>query len=123
MIRRPPRSTRTDTLFPYTTLFRSRLPQPAHVCDAPAAVAQADLRKSRDDFVQPAVWLCPVRQAPALVRLRSLRPEFVAGRLRRRRADSRRAVGDVRRVAQAQWFQARGENGRASGRGRGVQYG
>src|SRR3546814_21029777 len=27
MIRRPPRSTRTDTLFPYTTLFRS----PAHI--------------------------------------------------------------------------------------------
>src|SRR3546814_8752576 len=27
MIRRPPRSTRTDTLFPYTTLFRS--PEPA----------------------------------------------------------------------------------------------
>src|SRR3546814_10863752 len=26
MIRRPPRSTRTDTLFPYTTLFRSRRP-------------------------------------------------------------------------------------------------
>src|SRR3546814_7421442 len=24
MIRRPPRATRTDTLFPYTTLFRSR---------------------------------------------------------------------------------------------------
>src|SRR3546814_2379656 len=26
MIRRPPKSTRTDTLFPYTTLFRSRHP-------------------------------------------------------------------------------------------------
>src|SRR3546814_3291550 len=26
MIRRPPRSTRTDTLFPYTTLFRSLRP-------------------------------------------------------------------------------------------------
>src|SRR3546814_19204152 len=26
MIRRPPRSTRTDTLFPYTTLFRSSRP-------------------------------------------------------------------------------------------------
>src|SRR3546814_2319320 len=26
MIRRPPRSTRTDTLFPYTTLFRSIFP-------------------------------------------------------------------------------------------------
>src|SRR3546814_18773786 len=25
MIRRPPRTTRTDTLFPYTTLFRSRI--------------------------------------------------------------------------------------------------
>src|SRR3546814_17174186 len=30
MIRRPPRSTRTDTLFPYTTLFRSPL-RPATV--------------------------------------------------------------------------------------------
>src|SRR3546814_3541285 len=29
MIRRPPRSTRTDTLFPYTTLFRSLRPKPA----------------------------------------------------------------------------------------------
>src|SRR3546814_18573867 len=28
MIRRPPRSTRTDTLFPYTTLFRSQFVQP-----------------------------------------------------------------------------------------------
>src|SRR3546814_15183409 len=28
MIRRPPRSTRTDTLFPYTTLFRSAGPLP-----------------------------------------------------------------------------------------------
>src|SRR3546814_17897212 len=27
MIRRPPRSTRTDTLFPYTTLFRSAHPR------------------------------------------------------------------------------------------------
>src|SRR3546814_4633835 len=28
MIRRPPRSTRTDTLFPYTTLFRSPMSEP-----------------------------------------------------------------------------------------------
>src|SRR3546814_11596891 len=28
MIRRPPRSTRTDTLFPYTTLFRSEIERP-----------------------------------------------------------------------------------------------
>src|SRR3546814_8909390 len=40
MIRRPPRSTRTDTLFPYTTLFRSGLAEdgidlhrrPCHTC-------------------------------------------------------------------------------------------
>src|SRR3546814_10943742 len=31
MIRRPPRSTRTDTLFPYTTLFRSRIAYPPPV--------------------------------------------------------------------------------------------
>src|SRR3546814_1017280 len=35
MIRRPPRSTRTDTLFPYTTLFRS-LPEPAAGVEAHA---------------------------------------------------------------------------------------
>src|SRR3546814_12492618 len=34
MIRRPPRSTRTDTLFPYTTLFRSECL--ALVCAVPA---------------------------------------------------------------------------------------
>src|SRR3546814_14411315 len=31
MIRRPPRSTRTDTLFPYTTLFRSLSPRSLQV--------------------------------------------------------------------------------------------
>src|SRR3546814_8985488 len=32
MIRRPPRSTRTDTLFPYTTLFRSFRQCPCSCC-------------------------------------------------------------------------------------------
>src|SRR3546814_5162482 len=43
MIRRPPRSTRTDTLFPYTTLFRSELPQAGarHVAGHPRAAGQA----------------------------------------------------------------------------------
>src|SRR3546814_17611596 len=42
MIRRPPRSTRTDTLFPYTTLFRSggaEAAAPAGPVDARAAKA------------------------------------------------------------------------------------
>src|SRR3546814_9772755 len=34
MIRRPPRSTRTDTLFPYTTLFRSIAQQLQVHCEA-----------------------------------------------------------------------------------------
>src|SRR3546814_1590334 len=33
MIRRPPRSTRTDTLFPYTTLFRSQGQPGAKRCE------------------------------------------------------------------------------------------
>src|SRR3546814_2537085 len=37
MIRRPPRSTRTDTLFPYTTLFRSLIPFQARDLVSPAA--------------------------------------------------------------------------------------
>src|SRR3546814_954065 len=48
MIRRPPRSTRTDTLFPYTTLFRSvlaaRIGRPVKV----VAVSARDKRKKRD---------------------------------------------------------------------------
>src|SRR3546814_9483792 len=46
MIRRPPRSTRTDTLFPYTTLFRSITVDIAGL--AFAAVVD-DRRESADD--------------------------------------------------------------------------
>src|SRR3546814_10518648 len=51
MIRRPPRSTRTDTLFPYTTLFRShrhrmaahrRLPGPDQRAGRGAALRRVD---------------------------------------------------------------------------------
>src|SRR3546814_1265337 len=37
MIRRPPRSTRTDTLFPYTTLFRSAQAAPAAMATSTVA--------------------------------------------------------------------------------------
>src|SRR3546814_1126076 len=54
MIRRPPRSTRTDTLFPYTTLFRSRpsraAPSPACLCASRPprrSTYRARARKSR----------------------------------------------------------------------------
>src|SRR3546814_1684429 len=43
MIRRPPRSTRTDTLFPYTTLFRS-LPLPSQGEEPGVSVRPAIVR-------------------------------------------------------------------------------
>src|SRR3546814_6838805 len=46
MIRRPPRSTRTDTLFPYTTLFRSL---PAEAGTANATAVDIALRNGYDD--------------------------------------------------------------------------
>src|SRR3546814_16517797 len=54
MIRRPPRSTRTDTLFPYTTLFRSsgnRSAPAQHSADAhdPARLPGAGHRHARSD--------------------------------------------------------------------------
>src|SRR3546814_6752112 len=57
MIRRPPRSTRTDTLFPYTTLFRSisypnDAPHIGHAYEAVATDALARFRRlqGRDVF-------------------------------------------------------------------------
>src|SRR3546814_5789862 len=49
MIRRPPRSTRTDTLFPYTTLFRS--PQAYH--RLPELIRQAGERRAIDTEMPP----------------------------------------------------------------------
>src|SRR3546814_10566433 len=60
MIRRPPRSTRTDTLFPYTTLFRSH--QALGYCFHPAGAAlrgllrRAGCRSGRSDIVAFAAW-------------------------------------------------------------------
>src|SRR3546814_4159546 len=51
MIRRPPRSTRTDTLFPYTTLFRSRfLPARARSGADGAVVRPVALRSASPSF-------------------------------------------------------------------------
>src|SRR3546814_10594068 len=47
MRRRPPRSTRTDTLFPYTTLFRS----PLLVCDRQLHLLPAKVREALDRVV------------------------------------------------------------------------
>src|SRR3546814_7980746 len=60
MIRRPPRSTRTDTLFPYTTLFRSlrianaRLRSPQQAKQMPF-IAAAHIRRNSAHGVAGAV--------------------------------------------------------------------
>src|SRR3546814_7433740 len=53
MLRRPPRSTRTDTLFPYTTLFRSldveQTPLASLAEQALRGEARDDVREDRED--------------------------------------------------------------------------
>src|SRR3546814_1283541 len=63
MIRRPPRSTRTDTLFPYTTLFRSMVDQPHR----PRLVADTDLRR----LCRPVRRCAEQDDSPAARRYRS----------------------------------------------------
>src|SRR3546814_7981716 len=98
MIRRPPRSTRTDTLFPYTTLVRSHagLSRQHHprLCRGRAAVSVADGGDGTGEAGQRAAALGhrPPRLAAALLqprialfgaralRLRRTRPRAIAGR-------------------------------------------
>src|SRR3546814_6299576 len=48
MIRRPPRSTRTDTLFPYTTLFRSaEIPFGRHLDGVGAVLGAGERERQR----------------------------------------------------------------------------
>src|SRR3546814_11894353 len=68
MIRRPPRSTRTDTLFPYTTLFRSvpRRPARREVADRVTANVEAighDLADVRHAVLQRAERAKTLRSA------------------------------------------------------------
>src|SRR3546814_14826295 len=61
MIRRPPRSTRTDTLFPYTTLFRStrhdRDQHHGHPHDGLARATGAPRRRPRHEYLCPPLSL------------------------------------------------------------------
>src|SRR3546814_14878217 len=94
MIRRPPRSTRTDTLFPYPPLFRSHLDRgirevrpdevperhpvekPALLAPAPIADGHLLLRESAsassrhlavpDDRLSPNLWPCRDRKSTRL---------------------------------------------------------
>src|SRR3546814_4699611 len=57
MIRRPPRSTRTDTLFPYTTLFRSPSPPMYEITSKPLVRRTfATLRRAEFGFFGVVVY-------------------------------------------------------------------
>src|SRR3712207_8408565 len=70
MIRRPPRS----TLFPYTTLFRSRAGGPGHRADSATAAAQRVPRRRP----RRRAGAVPARVGAALPALRQERPRGVA---------------------------------------------
>src|SRR3546814_15995460 len=54
MIRRPPRSTRTDTLFPYTTLFRSVAPRhPSQTYRTPLMTTESHTGSAEAGRYQP----------------------------------------------------------------------
>src|SRR3546814_9705859 len=73
MLRRPPRSTRTDTLFPYTTLFRSR-----------SLVVQAAQHAAcrRGNVALHEIWRQPVRSEPVIVERFEELPARIAEHLR-----------------------------------------
>src|SRR3546814_18091232 len=61
MLRRPPRSTRTDTLFPYTTLFQAmRYSHPGHIAQRWSSLAVHVVRRPLAERRKPA--LLPLQQ-------------------------------------------------------------
>src|SRR3546814_17489905 len=123
MIRRPPRSTRTDTLFPYTTLFRSH----RAVLHDGDAVGQADrfvevVGDEDDGFAQHRLQAQElvlhlaadqrVERRERLVEEPDLRPH------RQRAGDA-----DEMLLAARQTARIVGTNGRATSRARGCPYG
>src|SRR3546814_2404102 len=104
MVRRPPRATRTDTLFPYTTLFRSdRSRRPPALApalpraDSPAPEAARRARPASQAMAWlasasapawPLVW--DRRQAPAR---RRTRPAGLVTLVRQQRPPQSRQIG------------------------------
>src|SRR3546814_15354175 len=108
MIRRPPRSTRTDTLFPYTTLFRSVQTQPTRT---PGLASQKIARPHcfaailLQERLQPRV-LAP---APRLRRRSSThhpaRPGSTSPYCRASRSEERRVGKECVSTCRSRWSQ------------------
>src|SRR3546814_2338916 len=75
MLRRPPRSTRTDTLFPYTTLFRSglvQLPRLRRRAPRPPGRRGARAIADRPRHAGPGARMAPPRSEEHTSELQSL---------------------------------------------------
>src|SRR3546814_19749485 len=102
MIRRPPRSTRTDTLFPYTTLFRSIFMFTAPLLTAGVPVNLPDSRANPLDQDQQPVQIALDQSGRIFIDDDEIGSEGLPARLQQI------AAGGI---------------GRGSGRERGGQYG
>src|SRR3546814_15172169 len=97
MIRRPPRSTRTDTLFPYTTLFRSPLPHPLPAERPSPGLRRRHLRvgagsRDRGGGAAPLQLARPLATAPRPRRLPAARPAGTCAGTGLHRRDRKRVV-------------------------------
>src|SRR3546814_3678431 len=80
MIRRPPRSTRTDTPFPYTTLFRSIATQPARDVGIDKDKIPDVLQKAVEDpYRRPPVRSCKALKTSLEELDAVLGPDFTVG--------------------------------------------
>src|SRR3546814_13813550 len=107
MIRRPPRSTRTDTLFPYTTLFRSPVlpchgPDGASHCRAAcghAAMRAELMKKEIDHSVMNSLQFIsglPSMQSHSLDLTKSAGAQVTVISMRRRARGGRRVFTRIR---------------------------
>src|SRR3546814_12726540 len=127
MMRRPPRSTRTDTLFPYTTLFRSRIPLPLTTRAKCGPVPPMGDQDTRQPSREPAgssgeVFLAFLKLGLTsfggpIAHLGYFRDELVV----RRRWIGESGYADL--VALCPFLPGPAKTGRASGRERVCQYG
>src|SRR3546814_18745241 len=102
MIRRPPRSTRTDTLFPYTTLFRSGRPlkprQPGETLGIfPDIFAHMLVRQRHDEAVDLTGLQFITKR---------IQPCFIAGHGRNllRRSEERRVGKECVSTCRSRWW-------------------
>src|SRR3546814_12091542 len=117
MVRRPPGSTRTDTLFPYPTLFRSRAGWRRRGRDRGFRNRQffrlgPENREQRLRRRDPFANRLPGAKQPA----------FGGGRVRTAHADGGDAIGDAELLRRAARKADQAEIGRASCRERVCQY-